>query len=113
MHLACRNWPMILGLGSDSTPGAGSPSPSAALPSASVDATSAPAPTAELYIIKKGETLSKIATDHGITLEQLLAANPTIKNPNKITEGQEIIIPTSEPTAPEEFGPSESPAASP
>jgi LysM repeat protein len=105
--------PAILGLGRESPPGAGSPSPSAALPSASVEATSTPAPTAELYIIKKGETLSKIATDHGITLEQLLAANPTITNPNKITEGQEIVIPTSEPTAPEEFGPSDSPAASP
>lgn len=105
--------PAILGLGGDGSPGAGSPSLSAALPSASVEATSTPAPTSETYIIKKGETLSKIATDHGVTLEQLLAANPTIKNPNKITEGQEIIIPTSEPTAPEEFGPSESPAASP
>ena len=45
-------------------------------------------------MIKKGDTLLKIATANGVTLEELMAANPTIKNPNKIAEGQQIIIPT-------------------
>jgi hypothetical protein len=104
--------PAILGLGSDDNATGGSPSPSIAA-SASVEPTATPAATPILYRIKKGETLSKIATAHGVTLEQLLAANPDIKNPNKISEGQEITIPTPEPEVPDEFGPSETPEESP
>jgi hypothetical protein len=101
--------PAILGLGGNGAPSGGSPSPSAA-PSASFEPTPVAAATPIVYTIKKGENLSKIATAHGITLAQLLAANPKIKNPNKITEGQEIIIPTPEPN---DLGSSEAPAASP
>ena len=36
-----------------------------------------------------------------------------IKNPNKIVEGQQITIPTPDASAPDEFGPSGSPAGSP
>jgi hypothetical protein len=104
--------PAILGLGGSDGPTGGSPSPSAA-PSVSFEPTPSPEPTPILYTIKKGENLSKIATAHGITLQQLLTANPTIKNPNKIVEGQQITIPTPEPAVPDEFGPSGSPAASP
>jgi hypothetical protein len=104
--------PAILGLGSNGGPGGASPSSSVAA-SASIEPTAAPAATPIVYRIKKGETLSKIAKAHGVTLEQLLAANPTIKNPNKITEGQEITIPTPEPDVPNEFGPSGSPGQSP
>ena len=102
--------PAILGLGSgDQT--TTSPSPSVA-PSQSVAPTAVPAPTPIIYTIKKGETLSKIATAHGITLEQLMAANPDIKNPDRISEGQKITIPV--PEAPNEFGsPSPSAEASP
>ena len=50
-------------------------------------------------MIKKGDTLNKIAKKFGLTLDALLAANKkTIKNPNKITVGQEIIIPVPSPT---------------
>ena len=105
--------PAILGLGSKSGPGGGGASPSAAVaPSVSTEPTTAPAATPILYTIKKNETLSKIATAHGITLQQLLAANPTIKNPNKIVEGQQITIPVPQSSVPDEFGPSGSPAAS-
>jgi LysM repeat protein len=86
--------PAILGLGSGGTPAGASGSPSAAAPSASVAPTPAPVATPALYTIKKNETLSKIATAHGITLDELLAANPQIKNPNQIREGQQITIPT-------------------
>jgi len=103
--------PAILGLGGNGAPTGGSPSLLAA-PSASFEPTPVAAATPIVYTIKKGENLSKIATAHGITLAQLLAANPKIKNPNKITEGQQIIIPTPEPDAPNDFGPSDSPAAS-
>ena len=44
-------------------------------------------------IIKQGDSLSKIARDHKITLQQLLKVNPQIKNPNKISIGQKIKLP--------------------
>ena len=42
------------------------------------------------YKVKKGETLSKIAKDNGLTLEQLKKLNPNIKDINNIQIGQEI-----------------------
>jgi len=45
------------------------------------------------YKVIKGDTLSKIAKDKGVTLQALLAANPNIKNANKIRVGQSIKIP--------------------
>jgi LysM repeat protein len=40
------------------------------------------------YKVKPGDTLSKIATRHGITLKQLLDANPQFKtNPSKLNVG--------------------------
>jgi len=42
------------------------------------------------YKIKSGDTLSQIAKKSGTTLKALLAANPGIKDPNKIGIGQEI-----------------------
>lgn len=102
------NVPAFLGLGSTSVPGA-SASPSAvAAPSVSIAPTEPPAPTPTLYTIKKGETLSKIAAAHGITIEELLAANPDIKNPNRISEGQQITIPVASEAPPDQI--QESPA---
>jgi LysM repeat protein len=106
--------PAILGLGSSGSPGGGAASaPASVRPSASTVPTAVPAPTPIVYTIKKGDVLSKIAANHGITLEQLMAANKSIKDPNRISEGQEIVIPTPEPDAPNEIGPSASPEASP
>jgi len=45
------------------------------------------------YVVKAGDTLSKIATRNGITLAQLLKLNPTITNPNKIKVGDKINLP--------------------
>ncbi len=42
------------------------------------------------YSIKSGDTLSQIAKKSGTTLKALLAANPGIKDPNKIRVGQKI-----------------------
>ncbi len=39
------------------------------------------------YTVKPGDTLSKIATRNGMTLAQLLQANPQIKDPNRISVG--------------------------
>ena len=101
--------PALLGLGGDDEPGA-SPSPSLR-PSQSIAPTPTPLPTPAAYIIKKGDTLSKVAVAHGITLEELLLANPDITDPNKIKEGQQITIPAPSPEAPNEFGGSAAPSA--
>jgi LysM repeat protein len=104
--------PTILNIGGTNPPAA-STAPSAGVgvgPSASVAPTVPPAPTPSVYTIKKGETLSKIATAHGITIEELLAANPQIKNPNRISEGQQITIPAPSEAPPEEVGGSAEPS---
>lgn len=46
------------------------------------------------HIVKRGETLSKIAKANGITLAQLLEANPQFKaHPNDIKIGDKVTIP--------------------
>lgn len=45
------------------------------------------------YIVQAGDTLWSIARRFGITLEQLLAANPEITDPNRIFPGQRISVP--------------------
>src|ERR1700752_2490722 len=45
------------------------------------------------YVVKAGDTLSKIATRNGITLAQLLKLNPAITNPNRIKVGDKINLP--------------------
>ena len=100
-----------LGGGVGGPTGSGSPGPSQA--ARSLQPTVPPAPTPIVYTIKKGDTLSKIATSHGLTLQELLAANPDIKNPNKVTEGQQIVIPTPSEAPPAQVGGSGSPSSAP
>ena len=45
------------------------------------------------YKVKAGDNLSKVAKRNGISLAQLLKANPQIKNPDKIKVGQLINLP--------------------
>jgi len=45
-----------------------------------------------VYTVVKGDTLTAIASKYGITLSNLIAANPQIKNPNLINIGQQINI---------------------
>ena len=71
-----------------------SPSPSGGS-GALASPTEAPAPTAQVYVIKAGDTLLKIAKKYKLTMDQLLAANKKIKNPNKISVGDEIVIPVA------------------
>lgn len=45
------------------------------------------------YIVVSGDNLSAIAKKYGVTVDEILAANPDIKNPNLINIGQKIKIP--------------------
>ena len=45
------------------------------------------------YTVKPGDTLSKVAMRNGVTLAQLLQANPQVKDPNKIKVGDVINLP--------------------
>jgi LysM repeat protein len=45
------------------------------------------------YTVKAGDTLSKIAVRNGITLAQLLKANPQVKDPNKLRVGDVLNLP--------------------
>ena len=53
----------------------------------------------EFYIVKPGDTLSKIALAHNTTVAELARLNH-IRNPNLIYAGQRLIIPGLEPTGP-------------
>jgi LysM repeat protein len=87
--------PAVFGIGGPSA----TPKPSAtaaAAPTASVEPTAPPAPTPTVYIVKTGDTMSKIAKKFGVTLDDLIAANKaTIKNPDKLAVGAQVIIPTA------------------
>jgi LysM repeat protein len=45
------------------------------------------------YTVRAGDTLSKIAMRNGVTMAQLLQANPQVKDPNKIRVGDVINVP--------------------
>jgi LysM repeat protein len=84
------------------------PSPTATATATSNVPTEVPSPTAQVYVVVANDTISKIAKTFDLTQEELLAANPQIKNPDKIAVGDEIFIPvpaTLEPS-PSEASPS-------
>ena len=62
-------------------------------------ATPTPVATAQTYVVKAGDNLHAIAQRFGLTIGQLLAANPDITDPNRIRAGQSLIIPP--PDAPD------------
>lgn len=50
------------------------------------------AQTDEPYVVKNGDTLSKIAAKYGQNLQQVIKKNPQVKNPNRIYVGQKINV---------------------
>ena len=98
--------PALLGVGGSKPSGSASPTPSSLVATATPGISTAPVASQQIYIIKNKDTLSKVARMFGITLAELLAANPAIKNPDKISLGQQIIIPAPS-------GGAASPSASP
>ena len=53
----------------------------------------APAGERRVYTVRKGDTLWAIAREQGAELTDLIAANPQIKNPNRIYPGDEVYLP--------------------
>lgn len=62
-------------------------------PSALTTTTTTQPPGPKIYAIQQGDTLSAVAASFGLTLQQLLDANPTIGDPGRIAVGDQIIIP--------------------
>jgi len=60
-------------------------------------ASATPAPA---YRIQSGDTLSAIASRQGTTVAELMAANPNIKDPNRIFAGQSLNLPGTGITPP-------------
>ena len=73
------------------------PTSAEAVPTLAVAATSAPqaSPTPFVYQIVENDTLSGVALRFGVTLEDLLAVNPSV-DPNTLVIGQELVIPGAE-----------------
>lgn len=49
------------------------------------------------YTVRASDTLFSIARSFGVTVQQIIAANPQIENPDIIYAGQEICIPAGTP----------------
>jgi hypothetical protein len=87
--------PMLLGIGGQDV-GSGTratPIPTAAQATPTAEPTAPPAPTPRVYIVAKGDNMSRIAKKFGVTVDQILAANPKVKNADRIKEGQKLTIP--------------------
>ena len=67
--------------------------PSITMPTAGT--TAHPSPPPQTYVVAKGDTFSKIARRFGVTVEELLAANPSINDPNRLAIGDALSIPPS------------------
>jgi len=53
----------------------------------------------EIYIVKSGDTLTKIAKAHNTTIKAIESANPTV-DPNHIKVGDKLKIPAKAEAAP-------------
>jgi LysM repeat protein len=68
-------------------------------PAPTAEVTPAPTATPQLYRVKSSDnSLTQIAHRFGLTLQQLLDANPQITDPDKIRVGQVITIPNPPPS---------------
>lgn len=63
------------------------------IPAAGTTPPSDPPPSSGTYVVQRGDTLRKIAARYDISLQDLIAANPQVTNPNLIYRGQVIYLP--------------------
>jgi hypothetical protein len=94
--IALFSLPTILGLGQTNDGGGGavsSPSTAPASSDTSAAPSTKPAASGQIYVVKAGDNLGKIAKRFKTTIDAILRANPDIMDPNKIRIGDEIKIP--------------------
>lgn len=97
--------------GAEPADGIGGPPPSP--PSPAPPPSSSPPTAGTTYVVNSGDTLSRIAVAHGVTVATLVQANG-IANPNLIYAGQVLTIPgTAAPTSSSDTNPPPPVAASP
>jgi len=53
-----------------------------------------------IYLVARGDTLKGLATRFAVSVDSLLSWNPDIQNPNRIYEGQRVIVYSSPATPP-------------
>lgn len=58
-----------------------------------VPAGASAAKAGEVYVVRGGDSLSRIAAAHGVKTSDLLAANPQVKSADKIFVGQKLNLP--------------------
>jgi len=94
-------------------PSGGTGGPTNSPPAPAPPPSTGPPTSATTYVIKPGETLSRIAIAHGVSVAALVQAN-SISNPNLIYSGQVLTIPeTSGATSSPETNPPPPPPAPP
>ncbi len=71
-------------------PKAPAPAPQKPAPAAVPAPVMAPMSSDEIHVVVAGDAMWKIAAKHNMTLEQLIALNPQIKNPGMIFIGQQV-----------------------
>ena len=54
----------------------------------------------KIHMVKKGDTLYNLSGKYGISLEQLIEANPQLLDPNKLNIGEKVKIPSKSVSAP-------------
>ncbi len=79
------------------------PSPTARDPTPPSPPPTAPPQNQETYIVRAGDTLAQIAAQFGVSLPELMRAN-NLTNPNLISVGQRLIIPSPAPAQPAPAG---------
>jgi len=57
-----------------------------------------------IYTVQRGDSLFTIARRYGLTVQQMIEANPQISNPNILEVGQRVCVPMSVPPLPEGVG---------
>lgn len=57
-------------------------------------------PSGTIYTVQPGDTMFEIARRHGLTLQELIAANPQVADPDVLAVGQRLCLPGIAPPLP-------------
>jgi LysM repeat protein len=81
--------------------------------SAATELTAAPSGGGETYVVKSGDTLAKIARNHGVTLKALRAANPKFASTDRVHVGDKLTVPAKAEAVAPATAPAPAPAMTP